>query len=173
MKAPDVDVILHDGSSVPLRELYRERPLALLFVRHFGCTFCREQVAQFRDRPDLNLAFVTMGDPASAEAFRRKMRSPHRFVCDPERELYRQFDLRRGRMWQMVNPNVVARGMQATLAGHGMARPIGDPLQLGGTFVVDRGGRVAWEHRNRDAADHPSLGALERALASAAEASAV
>lgn len=36
MKAPDVDVLLSTGERVPLRSLYEERKLVLVFLRHFG-----------------------------------------------------------------------------------------------------------------------------------------
>lgn len=36
MHAPDVDVMLSTGERVPLRTLYEERRLVLVFLRHFG-----------------------------------------------------------------------------------------------------------------------------------------
>ena len=35
----------HRGHDIALGTLWRERPVVALFVRHFGCVFCREQLA--------------------------------------------------------------------------------------------------------------------------------
>jgi len=34
-----------DGAPLTLRSLWTDRPAVLVFVRHFGCLFCKEQVA--------------------------------------------------------------------------------------------------------------------------------
>lgn len=51
-----------------LGELSNERPLLLVFLRHFGCTFCREAVAEITElHKDIEakgtqLAFVHLSD---------------------------------------------------------------------------------------------------------------
>ena len=37
-----------DGSAVPLAREWADRPVVVVWLRHFGCVFCREQVAQPR-----------------------------------------------------------------------------------------------------------------------------
>jgi hypothetical protein len=119
--------------------------------------FCREHVAQLRDDPQLPVVFVTMGNPRQAEAFRASLNSPHRFVCDPDRELYRRFELPRGSFTQMFSLKTFQRGAQATKAGHRVGKPIGDPFQLGGSVVLDGSGEVFWKQVAVDAADNASL----------------
>ena len=34
-----------NGRTIRLGELWADRPAVLVFVRHFGCLFCREQIA--------------------------------------------------------------------------------------------------------------------------------
>ncbi len=36
MRAPEVDVVLHTGERIELSTLYHEKPLILVFLRHFG-----------------------------------------------------------------------------------------------------------------------------------------
>jgi peroxiredoxin len=98
---------------VLLRSLYEERPLALVFLRHFGCTFCREHVNDLRGESELNLAFVSMADRVESEAFQRKMQVTHPFICDPEARLYALFGLKRASMGEVFNPRVFMRGVQA------------------------------------------------------------
>ncbi len=93
------------------------------------------------------------------------MRSPHRFVCDPEARLYEQFGLARGTTKQMFSGRVFAAGVVATLEGHRVGRPIGDPWRMPGVFVLaPEDGEVVWAHRSRDASDNPPVSEIGRAL---------
>lgn len=167
MRAPLLDVLLHSGETVPFATLYADRPLGLVFVRHFGCVFCREHVASLRGETDLNLVFVGMGSPEATRDWRDGIRSPHPFICDQERELYRHFLLPEGRFGQMFNPRTFGLGFRAALKGHGVGKPVGNPWQLAGAFVIAIDGQVRWEHRSRDAADNPTAPQLRAAIEAA------
>ncbi|MCW5942031.1 MAG: AhpC/TSA family protein [Fimbriimonadaceae bacterium] len=152
----DTPIWLDDGSSVAFRELVAPGPALLVFLRHFGCLFCREQVARLRDLRDRNIVFVGMGSPSEAAQLKASLFSPHRFVCDPDRHLYREFGLPRGGVLQMVNARVVGAGARAMAAGHRQARPSADPLQLSGAFLVGIDGEILWARRSRDASGEVS-----------------
>lgn len=154
MKAPDLKISLDDGSQVLLSSLYADDKLVLIFLRHFGCTFCREQVAQLRLQSKLNVVFVGMGTVEETSEFKRKMRSPHAFIADPNREVYRAFGLGTGTGKQVFNLKVFARGFGATLRGHFVGAPIGDPWQMPGVFLIDSTGEIVWEYRSVDIADN-------------------
>ena len=124
LRVPIRNVLLHTGERVPLAGFYQERPLVLLFLRHLGCIFCKEQVAMVRDANDLNLAFVCLAQPGEASAFRESMNSPQPYFCEPEGDLYRDFGLGRGSFTQLVGPRMVMRGVQATLRGFSNIRPL-------------------------------------------------
>lgn len=104
---------------------------------------------------NLNVAFVSMASPEQAEEFRKKMGSPHPFLCDTDRELYKAFGLGRGTGKQMFSPKVFVRGFGATLRGHFVGMPIGDPWQMPGVFKIETNGEVSWEYRSIDASDNP------------------
>ncbi|MFN3730413.1 MAG: SelL-related redox protein [Fimbriimonadaceae bacterium] len=154
MQAPEMVVTLDDGSRTPLGTLYRDVPLALVFLRHLGCVFCREQVAMLRGATDLNLVFVTMSSAGEAADFRERLYAPQRFIADPDGALYGYFGLERGGISQLASPRVMLRGAAATLAGHGFSRPPTDPRQLPGAVIIDSTGEIAWIHRAKDAADN-------------------
>jgi hypothetical protein len=162
-------VTLSTGRQAPLSDLYREKPLGLVFLRHFGCIFCREQVSALRTREDLNIAFVSMGRPEETAEFRAMLKSPHPFVCDPEAKLYEEFGLERGSVRQMFGAQVWKRGFQAASKGHSVGRPVGDPWRMPGEFVINTKGRIVWEHRPRHAGDNSPVSALEQALKQATE----
>jgi peroxiredoxin len=153
MQAPEQDVVLSTGEVRPLADLYSEGPAMLVFVRHLGCGFCKEQVAQLKDLKDANVVFVSMGAPEEAAEFKQKMASPHTFISDPKRELYKAFGLAIGTFSQMLNPNTVIRSVGAMAKGYTHSRPRSDPKQLGGAFLVQPDGHVSWFRKSRDAAD--------------------
>lgn len=164
MSLSEVEVLLSTSERVMLASLYRDQPVALVFLRHLGCIFCREHVAQLRRLKELNIVFVTLGNPDQTEAFRQKMQSPHRFICDPEKALYRHFELPRGGLSQVLSPQVFVRAIGATLQGHRNAHSSADPLQLPGVFIISTDGEVTWQYRSRNAADNAPPDEIERHL---------
>lgn len=61
---------------------------------------------------------------------------------------------------------MVANALKAMLKGNGIGVPSGDPLRLGGWFLVE-GGSVLWSHRAAHAGDHPALDAVRTAASAA------
>jgi hypothetical protein len=99
------------------------------------------------------LAFVTMAaDDDARRMFERHDLADVPRVSDPDQSLYRAFGLGRAGLGQVVNPGVLGRGFAAARKGHLQGRMVGDPMRLGGAFLV-RDGRVAAAYRNRDVAD--------------------
>ena len=146
-------VHLDDGSLVQLDHLNGESPFILIFLRHFGCIFCRYQVSQLRPASDLPIFFVGMGTVEETAAFKTRMRSPHRFICDPERRLYDQFGVGRASLGQMISLRTIRQGLRATLAGQYQGKPTSDPKQLGAAYIVDKDGGVLWSKLCRDASE--------------------
>jgi peroxiredoxin len=164
VRAPDVEVLLSTGDRVPLQSLYQQERLALVFLRHFGCLFCKEHVSQLRRLPECNIAFVTLGTPEQTEEFRQKMSSPHKFISDPEKKLHRLFDLKPGGMAQVINPHVIVRSISAMFSGFMNSMSGINQLDLPGVFVIDTDGTVSWEHRGRDVADNASATEIQKRL---------
>lgn len=164
MKAPEINVVTDDGRTLPLAEFYQTQELALVFLRHLGCIFCRQQVAQLRVHSSLNIAFVCMADVEKAAEFKQKMRTPHTFIADPNREVYQAFGLGKGESKQVFNPKVFAKGMGAILAGHFVGQPVGDVWQMPGIFVINPQGEIIWEYKSVDIADNPNADQLIRQL---------
>lgn len=150
-----------------LIELSHERPVLVTFLRHAGCTFCREALADLAqarssiEREGKQLAVVHMGNDAAGarlvEAY--GLGDIERF-SDPECRLYRALDLQRGGLLQLLGPGVLWRGFLAALfARHGFGKLQGDGFQMPGVFVIDRG-RVIASYRHKTAADRPDYEAV-------------
>ena len=75
---------------VSLYSLAAERPVALVFLRHLGCIFCRRASRDSTRCPARRERRVRhdVGAEASPPASETWMRSPHVFLSDPERRLY-------------------------------------------------------------------------------------
>lgn len=166
------EAVTNRGESV--LALSERGDVLVVFLRHFGCTFCREaaqEVSEARgeiEREGVTLCFVYMpgegGDvEGKAAGFfaRYGLDDAHR-VADPERRLYRAFGLGRGSASQLFGPRVWARGFVAgVLQGHWVGKLVGDGFQMPGVFVV-RGGEVVRGYVHEHAGSRPDYCGLAR-----------
>lgn len=148
-------------------QLSADTDTLLLFLRHSGCTFCREALADVaRQREQLEaggivLVLIHMGtDQDAAKQFAAYgLQDVHR-ISDPECVLYRSYGLQRGRFLQLFGPEVWWPGFRAAiLGGHGVGKLGGDGFQLGGVFLV-RDDRVIRAYRHKSSAGRPDYCSL-------------
>jgi hypothetical protein len=151
----------------PLREL-AGRPTLVVLLRSFGCTFCREAMADvaaikhdIRDA-GAHIAFVH-AEPASEAApwFEKYGLDDVTRISDPDLAHYKAFGLGRPPAAAFVSPRVWARGAASALS-HGFG--VQTPAQLRimpGVFLV-QGDRVVAEYRHRTPADRPDYVSLVR-----------
>jgi peroxiredoxin len=143
-------------------ELSMAAPVLLVFLRHFGCTFCREAMSDLAVQRasitarGVNIVLVHMVDAATAaEYLTRYGLGGLATVSDPHKELYRAMGLRRGTLWQLFGIKSFVRGFVAgILRGHLVGRLVGDGFQMPGVFLIDRG-QVTRTYRHESAADRP------------------
>jgi peroxiredoxin len=139
------EIETNQGSS--LQAMSHQWPVVLVFLRQFGCTFCRETLADLAglkdelERKGKALVIVHMGDEALAEAVMSQygLRNVHH-ICDKERNIYRYFGLRRGFIHQVFGPRNWKRFYEAGWReGYGMGKTNGDPFQMPGVFLYYKG----------------------------------
>lgn len=143
-----------------LSELSANQNVLLVFVRHFGCTFCRETVSEMAkiDKAiigkKLTLVFVHMSDPSYGDEFFSKYYDhPVHHIADPGRNLYKSLNLKRGSLYQLFGPMTWIRGVYAAIfKGHGLGEFEGDSLQLGGVFILSRG-QIVFEQKAKSASE--------------------
>ena len=90
---------------------------------------------------------VTLGSPEEGRSFFAKRWPEARVVSDPNKEIYAAFGLTRGSLGQLLGPSSWLAGAKAALSGHGIGKPVGDPLMLSGQFLV-AGDQVLWSERH-------------------------
>ncbi|MCB0662045.1 MAG: redoxin domain-containing protein [Saprospiraceae bacterium] len=135
------------------RSLYdtsRDHPVMLVFLRHFGCTFCRESLSDISQKREeiealgLKLVFVHMAEDDIAERYFKKYNlqgSLH--ISDPEQRYYKTFGLGKGTFTQLFGLSTWIRGFDAAVV-HGHGAPIkneslGDSTQMPGIFIIQNG----------------------------------
>lgn len=130
-----------------LSHLSTEKPVLLVFLRHFGCTFCREalsDIAKSRSAIESSgsqLVFVHMTDNEIAERyFNRYDLEGVQHISDPECKYYSAFGLVKGNFTQLFGLQSWIRGFSAgVVAGHGVGTQLGDGFQMPGAFVIQNG----------------------------------
>jgi peroxiredoxin len=158
-----------DGRDVRLGQLWAENTAVLVFVRHFGCLFCRQQVAELSDERErirslgAELAVIGHGTVEETRAFRDE----HHLACplftDPGRQAYRALAMRHGRR-TLMSPRVVVHTITALWQGFRQTFVAGDPLQQGGVIVIAPGGVERFRYISREAGDHPPVSRILAAL---------
>lgn len=128
----------------------KKNPVLVVFLRHSGCTFCREMIADLKinseelKKSQVSLVLVHMG--LSDQVLPADWKS----VCDKERALYRLAGLERGTWRQVVSLSVLWRGFVAgILNGHGVGMLEGDGMMMPGAQLW-KGGQLVftWKAQN-------------------------
>lgn len=153
-----------------LLDLVDERPLLLVFLRHFGCTFCRQaidDVSQVRGKlaeRGVQVAFVHLGSPERAKPYfdYYKLSDVER-VSDPDASLYRNpvFALARVNLLHMIRPAVWIGWLRGAVFKYKIGLLKEDIQQMPGVFFLkDRA--IATVFRHRTIADRPNYLGLAR-----------
>lgn len=142
-----------------LGEQIGRNAVQLVFLRHPGCIFCRETIADLRkaheeeaDYPEV--LFFSQADVERTRSLFQRLWPEAAVICDPELSFYDAFGVGRGSLGQILGPGVWPAGVRAMLKGHFVGRPVGDPwIMPGFLLVIDR--RIVWRHRFHHSGDHP------------------
>jgi prostamide/prostaglandin F2alpha synthase len=158
------DMVLkdHEGREVRLGDLWRDQPAVLVFLRYYGCTFCRAHAVRLnRDRErfqevGVQLAAIAQGMPEEAAEFRKKRKMQIPVLVDPDRAAYEAAGAKIAVLSEILGPRVMARGVKAAMRSHVMpGRFRGHVGQLGGVLVVAPDGSIRYAHLSEDASDNP------------------
>ena len=147
-----------------LADASADRPLVLVFLRHFGCTFTRQILRGLQDleqqakQQNATLVLVHMLKSGEEIGYLGENSNVPR-IADPRCELYRAFGLGKGGFIELFGPQVWWRGMIAVFKGCGVGHLAGDGLQMPGAFVF-KNGKVTSSQPAHSASDLPDLASL-------------
>ena len=155
---------IHTESGASLLGLLQASPVLLIFLRHFGCSFCRQAISDVADlRGELDTrgvrpVFVHLGTPERAKPyFDYYGIGDVERISDPDATIYRDplFALGRSHpLWQAVNPVVWAGWLKGALFKHGIGAIREDGHQMPGVFFL-KDARIVRRFRYRTIADQP------------------
>ena len=150
-----------------LAELSDRSNVLIVFLRHSGCPFCRQTLAELsrlrsrlanahtrlvivhQDTPQRGAAWIGKYDLGDCEQ-----------ISDPQGQLYSRFQLGKANWWDLVGPHTWWAGFKATLLQmHGVGKIVGDVKQLTGAFLI-RDGKIVKAFRqtySSDQADYASM----------------
>lgn len=159
-------MITNQGQSVG--DYSMQQPVLLIFLRHFGCTFCREALADIsRQRERLEstgtkIVFVHMAEDELAERYFNRyelFNAVH--VSDPICNFYQAFGLIKGNFTQLFGLKSWIRGFSAgVVGGHGVGvQALGDGFQMPGVFTIVKE-KVKSSFIHRLASDRPNYDEL-------------
>ena len=151
-------------SGANLLALAEASPVLLIFLRHFGCSFCRQaisDVADLRgelDRRGVRPVFVHLGTPERAKPFfdYYGIGDVER-VSDPAKQVYRLplFQLGRSSPWlSLIQPSVWMGWLKGALFKHGIGAIKEDGSQMPGVFFL-KGAKIVRRFRYKTIADEP------------------
>ena len=150
---------------VSIAEMSNLSPVLVVFLRQLGCAFCREAVADLAKRrkeiekQGVQIALVHMSkEPDASRILLSHGLDDLPRVHDSNLSLYHAFGLRRARLYDLVNPLVVFKGLRAS-AKYGVRKALGDSAQMPGAFFIFHG-EVLRSYRHQSLADRPDLLAL-------------
>ena len=133
--------------------LYRTtftQPVMLVFLRHFGCIFCKEALLEISNKREsieekgTKIIFVHMATDEIAQEYLGKFGLENiSRISDPTSQYYRLFGLGKGTITQLFGLSSFIRGFDVVVnkkqpieynGGH-----LGDSFQMPGVFVLQNG----------------------------------
>ncbi len=146
-----------------IADICLQQPVLLVFLRHFGCQFCREALDELSQlRPTFaekgtELVFVHMAENKVAEAYFKKFNLQDvQHISDPNCRFYEAFGLMKGNLSQIFGLQSWIRGFKAQVKyGAEIGQQLGDNFQMPGVFTLFDG-EVKESYIHRNASDRPN-----------------
>lgn len=174
-RAPDFEYTRPSGSSASFSDLWVEGPALFVWLRHCGCLFFQEALAQLREnQPKLAergvaLACIVQARPGE---LRGLCGAELHCIADPTHASHDAMGLGRMGFWKLLT-SVELHRRRSQASAHGF-KPSwrrtfakeSDSRLLPGAALVARGGRILWLYRGEHAGDLP---AADNLLAVASE----
>ena len=139
----------------------------VVFLRHLGCTFCMEALADLREQlseielRNTRLYIVHMANEDVGQVHLEQYGLDNvSHISDPKRELYKYFELKFGSPLQLFGPQVWLRGLQAFIeGGHLVGKLTGHGFQMPGVALC-KDGECSLVYRHPHAGARPDYVSL-------------
>ena len=166
------------GSTSSLPSLWERAPVTLIFIRHFGCIGCSENLSLLEpifknlDALGQRVVLIGCGPKEYISDFRKRLNLLYAHIeifTDEEGACHRAAGLLYGR-WGSFGPRGLKEIVSAYFSGHVQVGFHGDYKQHAGAMMVTPQGMIQFWHSNRSIGDHVDPNTLtEVALTLAAQ----
>lgn len=127
-----------------IAQMSEGKTVLVVFLRHFGCIFCRKLLQTLKDNKTLldekkiDPILVTMSNSKTAQLYLNSYNIDQcDFISDSDRKLYRSFGVTRGKFYQIFGLKVWWKTfVLGVLQGYGFKKTVGDAYQMSGVFLV-------------------------------------
>lgn len=143
-----------------LRSIAEENTTMLVFLRHFGCVFCREALDDFSkiqdelDRRNIKLVFVHMSEESYGDQYLKDYGLESKeHISDPDMTLYEYFGLQKGTFRELYGLKVWSRAIGLKF-GMETQKPLGNMRQMPGVFLL-KDAEVINSFIHKSASDKP------------------
>ena len=121
----------------------------------------RHSYPAFRELNAEALAIAAVGlEPLAA--FVHELALPFPALSDANEQVYSAFGLGKG---MVIRPRTLLAVVRLAWRARRLYRPLGDVMQVGGDFIVDRNGMIRYAHSSEDPTDRPEVEVLLRRVA--------
>jgi hypothetical protein len=109
------------------------------------------------DRRGVSVVIISFAEPTTLVPYQEQHRWPFTILADPEREVYRAFELKRLAWFRVFSPPVLKLYFKLWRRGLKQEAYRGEDIyQSGGDFLLDSAGNVLYAYRSRSPADRPA-----------------
>jgi peroxiredoxin len=168
--APPLELSTATGEQRSLAQ-FRGRPVMVSFLGPPHCVFCRAHIIKLiqaqRDiaAADAEVLMVACHDPSRImEGLFHDLQVPFTLLLDPHKTSYTRWGIGVGSWWQYLRPGLYWAYYTQKLKGGTVVNTPPNPYQLGGDFVVDRHGRLAFAHQMKTFYDRAPVARLLEAV---------
>ncbi|MGD8752385.1 MAG: peroxiredoxin-like family protein [Anaerolineales bacterium] len=180
-RAPNIRLLDYSKKPVDLKNLWKDGPALLIFLRHYGCSCAHGRaellVNEYDDYVNLgaNVVAIGQGEPERSFTFAQLKNLPCPLLSDPKRDAYQAFNILEGKPSQVAYglsdeflkcDYQVAAEVQETRRG-GEYAPVDNPYQLPAEFVINQNGLISLAYRSQYCADFANPEVLIAALSEA------
>lgn len=160
------------SETLRLKDLWSDKPCALFFLRRLGCPICRayiQMVEKFREGSERQgvrlvcLSFEAFGEGSDFDRSFTKYSFWNGPMYTIDKAVYQELFGRKGMLdnfFGLLDIDREAYERSKSVAGNMK----GDGFQLGGQFVVAKGGKILLEHRQKLFGDDAKLQEIFDAL---------
>lgn len=154
-------MILNTGGN--LLDFTQNQATLLVFLRHFGCVFCKEAMRDLSNqRADIEklggeIVFVHMGSDEIADKYFTEFGLKGvKHISDPEKNYYQAFGLRKGSFTQLYGLSTWFRGFAPENKDNKLeiSKSLGDATQMPGIFHI-LSGKILESYIHKVASDKP------------------